>query len=247
MDNTSRQKRYAFLTGIAAAASLVSGCSKTSKQWTNAPGTRGFINLDAVKNAFQENQNVAEFEKRINEIFEGDGVVVFSSKETSRGFVLKAKEDLDKDKKVSGKDDLLFTLTVDRGRKRATLEGAGINRFYKDSWVYAPRHESHYTNRHYGHHGPYFGHWYWGRGWGGYYTPRRSYDDMWTHRQSYRGSRDFRDQVKQNSAYEGQMAKKYGDGFRKSVEASRRFGLYRQDYCGCEFSQRSTAGEAEGA
>ncbi len=28
------------------------------------------------------------------------------------------------------------------------------------------------------------------------------------------------------------------NGFRKSVELSKRFGLYRQNYCGCEFSHR---------
>lgn len=28
------------------------------------------------------------------------------------------------------------------------------------------------------------------------------------------------------------------DGFRKSVELSKRFGLYRQNYCGCKFSHR---------
>jgi predicted adenine nucleotide alpha hydrolase (AANH) superfamily ATPase len=29
---------------------------------------------------------------------------------------------------------------------------------------------------------------------------------------------------------------KHPDGFRRSVELTRRHGLYRQDYCGCEFS-----------
>lgn len=29
---------------------------------------------------------------------------------------------------------------------------------------------------------------------------------------------------------------KQGDGFRRSLELSRQYGLYRQDYCGCEFS-----------
>lgn len=28
------------------------------------------------------------------------------------------------------------------------------------------------------------------------------------------------------------------DGFKQSLELSRKYGLYRQDYCGCEFSQR---------
>ncbi len=37
-------------------------------------------------------------------------------------------------------------------------------------------------------------------------------------------------------------------GFQKSVELSRRHGLYRQDYCGCIFSQRkgTPAGKNEG-
>ena len=30
------------------------------------------------------------------------------------------------------------------------------------------------------------------------------------------------------------------DGFRKSVELSKELGLYRQDYCGCEYSHKST-------
>jgi predicted adenine nucleotide alpha hydrolase (AANH) superfamily ATPase len=28
------------------------------------------------------------------------------------------------------------------------------------------------------------------------------------------------------------------DGFKRSVELSRKYGLYRQDYCGCEYSKR---------
>jgi epoxyqueuosine reductase len=36
---------------------------------------------------------------------------------------------------------------------------------------------------------------------------------------------------------------KKGDGFRKSVEASRRLGIYRQDYCGCRYSIRPRRGQ----
>jgi hypothetical protein len=36
------------------------------------------------------------------------------------------------------------------------------------------------------------------------------------------------------------------DGFRRSCELSREFGIYRQHYCGCEFSMRHTPSE-EGA
>ena len=45
------------------------------------------------------------------------------------------------------------------------------------------------------------------------------------------------------------MAEKYGakwlpgdfkkrEGYKRSIELSREFGLYRQDYCGCLFSKR---------
>ena len=32
------------------------------------------------------------------------------------------------------------------------------------------------------------------------------------------------------------------DGFKKSVELSKKLGIYRQDYCGCEFSKRKDTG-----
>ncbi|OPZ64365.1 MAG: hypothetical protein BWY84_00722 [Candidatus Aerophobetes bacterium ADurb.Bin490] len=36
--------------------------------------------------------------------------------------------------------------------------------------------------------------------------------------------------------YESDFKKK--DGFKKSITMSKEFGLYRQNYCGCEFSIR---------
>jgi hypothetical protein len=33
------------------------------------------------------------------------------------------------------------------------------------------------------------------------------------------------------------------DGFRRSIELSRQYGLYRQAYCGCEFSRRTAPGD----
>ncbi len=35
------------------------------------------------------------------------------------------------------------------------------------------------------------------------------------------------------------------DGYRRSVELSKEYGLYRQDYCGCEFSWRERDGRAK--
>lgn len=33
------------------------------------------------------------------------------------------------------------------------------------------------------------------------------------------------------------------DGYKRSIELSRNYGLYRQDYCGCEFSRRQKHGD----
>ncbi len=207
--------RYLWVAGLAG-ASLMTGCGRPLKQWEKAPGTHGHINLDAVKAAFQKNSRVDEFEKRVNRIYEGDHLVLFGAEQVDKGFKILAKEDLDDDKKDGAKDDLLFTLSVEG--KVATLKGAGVNRFYTASWVYTPpaerRTESHYRS-HY-HHGPHFHYWYWGRGWGHYYTPASRYSQMRRDRASYRNSTAFHSQVRSNVDYESRMGKQYGEGFRKS-------------------------------
>ena len=38
--------------------------------------------------------------------------------------------------------------------------------------------------------------------------------------------------------FEGKGNYKKKDGYRRSVELSKQYGLYRQHYCGCEFSKR---------
>ena len=54
----------------------------------------------------------------------------------------------------------------------------------------------------------------------------------------------------------GALAKDYGisylysdfkkrEGYKRSVELSKEYGMYRQDYCGCVFSYRSRQQEKE--
>ncbi len=210
-----RSNKYLLVAGMAT-ASAISGCDKSTKQWSNSPGTNGFINLEAVKAAFQKNSNIEDFEKRVNEVFEGDKLIIFSSEERSGGFIYTAKEDLDGDKKISPADDTLFVLSVFSGT--AILQGAGVNKYYKESWVYNPpgeRAEKEYSRSHYNR--PHFHYWYWGRRWGGYYTPAPRYDTMSDHRNSYRNSSAFVSQVNNNAAFEQRMANRYGSGFRKSA------------------------------
>ena len=58
-----------------AAAPVAAACSSgpSYEDWAATDGAAGRINLEEVQNAFQESESVTEFEKRVNEIFEGDG------------------------------------------------------------------------------------------------------------------------------------------------------------------------------
>ena len=202
---------------------MINSCSRNREvqavdQWRNSQGTQGFINLNAVKDAFRENQSLLDFEQRVNEIYEGDNLVVFQAKEISQGFELRAYEDLDKSQSQTGGDDLLFTLSV-QGRT-AELKGAGVNKYYRESWIYevpagaeARVQEVHHHNSGVS---PFFWWWVLSPGWGSYYTPVAHYNTIYTHRTTYRSSRAYRDQVARNTTFSGNMQSKYGSNFRNS-------------------------------
>jgi len=216
--DTLLNNKGVILAGIAS-ASLLTGCggNKDVNRWATAPGTKGYINLEAVKKAFTKTQDVKEFEKRVNEIFEGDNLVVFDIRQQTGGFVLSAREDLNNNKQYDSKDDLLFTLSASRGR--ATLKGAGVNSYYNETWSY--NRDSYYSSgrrHHYHRHTPYF--FYWGSpGWTHrhYYSTSTYGRSIYSHRSSYRSSPAFATQVKSNVQSENTMSKKYGDKFRKSI------------------------------
>lgn len=202
-----------FIVGIAS-ASLISGCCGNKvNEWKKTPGAQGKINLNDVKTAFQNDQNVQNFEKRVNEIFEGENLILFKSEPHRNGFQLKAYEDLDENKEISEGDEHLFTLTVANGR--CTLEGLGVNGYYKETWNY--QHRTAYRTRSYVPYrsrSPYFYHWYGDRyRWGGYYTPRSHYDSIYSHRNSYRNSTDYVNQVNSNTSYQNQMRSQHGAAY----------------------------------
>jgi len=234
-------------------ASLLGGCgSSDEEKWANSPGTNGHINLPAIKDAFQKNPSVEDFEKRVNEIFEGDNLIVFQSEKVTGGFKLSAEEDLDGDKKVSAGDDLLFTLEVANGG--ATLQGAGATSYYKQSWTYdGAGHAKDDTGKTYArdHHCSHFHHWYGYGGYGywrgGYYTPRPRYDQMLSSRNSYRGTSAFTSQVSANAASEQKMASKYGSSFRSAAaktSSSRKSYVSKSVSSGSYKANKSTSGWA---
>jgi len=236
MKKSDKNKKLKILATSMASASILTSCgtkeSKEIKDWRKAPGTNGFINLGDVVEAFQKHRKVTDFEKRVNEIFEGDNLVVFKSGPLQKsdrsglapnGFYYIAYEDLDKSGGVSSSsnfgsqaDDPLFRIQV--YKDQATLYGLGVNKYYEFSWTYKPaeekKEESHYRS-HYA--SPYYHHWYHGRGWNSYYTPREKYSSNSKDRTNYRKSSDFINQVDKNTDWEKKVAREYGKSFTSSA------------------------------
>ena len=230
MSSNNKMHRYFFMAGITGIGFLA-GCSQANKEMAETRGLQGFINLDAVKEAFQEYPRVTDFEKRVNEIYEGEHLVIFKSEETSQGFIYTAYEDLDKSQAVNVNDDKLFSITAEWDT--ATLKGYGVNSYFYSSWPYTPRdpeaeeeatpdaeptpeeqrreRRHSYTRTHY--HNPYFTYWYMGRGWNGYYTPRDRYSSLTGQRNSFRSSSDYQKQMRKNTRYQNKTAKSHGAAF----------------------------------
>jgi len=96
------------------AGPVIAGCSTgvSADNWAATEGAIGRINMDAVQEAFEKSESVEEFEKRLNEIYEGDGIVLIRAKEEGGKRIIEAFEDLDNNNDIEpGNDDLLFSIT----------------------------------------------------------------------------------------------------------------------------------------
>jgi hypothetical protein len=215
MSSRRRFLRRSLVVSGAAAASLLVSCGKSPEEkWKASPGTNGFINLDDVKSAFQKERTMKAFETRVNEIFEGDNLVVFQLVNGGQSFVLTGFEDLNKDKKMSKGDDKLFVFR--RKGRQMSLKGIGANSYYSKSWN-LPR--GRHANCVLDDSELYDGGGY--NGGSGRYRRYHSHHShmvfIWGHRSSYRSSPAYRDQVIANSKYERSAASKHGNKFQRSV------------------------------
>ena len=71
------------LGGIVATAPLIAACGggPSYEDWAATDGAAGRINLDDVQAAFKDSESATEFERRVNEIYEGDGLVLIRAKQ----------------------------------------------------------------------------------------------------------------------------------------------------------------------
>ena len=135
------------MAGLAVATGpTIAACSSgpSYDEWATTDGAAGRINLDDVQNAFKQSKSPTDFEQRVNEIFEGDGILLISAKQDGERLVLEGWEDLNNNVQIDdAQDDLLFSLVKDNNEhslrslgkagakrwrgKRPTVRGVAMN------------------------------------------------------------------------------------------------------------------------
>ncbi len=108
------------------------GCGgKVSRQqdWMATDGAAGRINLDAVKDALETSKDPSDFEKRVNEIYEGDNLVLVRVEEKGTQKIISGFEDLKNSNAIEeANDDKLFSISVDE--EDYEVRGHGTNYYY---------------------------------------------------------------------------------------------------------------------
>ena len=130
----SRMALAMSASSLLAGAPLLAACGPSSSgpsysQWAATDGAAGRINLDDVQQAFIESSSATEFESRVNEIYEGDGIILIRARQDGDRLTLEGWEDLDSNSQIDeARDDQLFAIVKEDEQHR--LQGYHANSYY---------------------------------------------------------------------------------------------------------------------
>lgn len=114
----------------------IAACSigPTYEEWAATDGAAGRINLDAVQDAFKRSKSASDFERQVNEIYEGDGLILILAKNDENGLIVEGWEDLNNDSNADPEnDDLLFSITEGQDNNHG-MRGYGANGYYNNGF-----------------------------------------------------------------------------------------------------------------
>ena len=196
------------LGGIVAAAPLIAACGgePSYEDWAATDGAAGRINLDDVQEAFKNSDSATEFERRVNEIYEGDGLVLIRAKQDGEVLTLEGWEDLDNSNEIEDdRDDQLFAIVRNTGGDHE-MRGYHANSYYHSYWgpgdfLFTYLLISAMTPR--------FGGYY-------YYTPPTRGPEMRNQRTTYRNSSAYNSQVNRNASYNAKQSSFAGSRYQQS-------------------------------
>lgn len=105
------------------------GGGPSYSQWAATDGAAGRINLDDVQEAFKESSSATDFETRVNEIYEGDGIILIRARQDGQRLTLEGWEDLDGNGSIDdAADDQLFAIIKEDEQHQ--LQGYHANSYY---------------------------------------------------------------------------------------------------------------------
>lgn len=238
-----RRRSMAVLAGTMVVGGPVLAACATGpsyEAWAATDGAAGRINLDEVQEAFKDSTSVTEFERRVNEIYEGDGIVLIRAEQDGENLTLEGFEDLNGSSEIEDtSDDLLFSIVQNNGQNE--LRGHGANGYYRGSpfgggggFLFGYMIASSFNR-------------------GSYYTPRSSVATIRNQRTNYRSSPTYRSQVSKNTSYFNRQKTFSGSRYnaagrnlstaRKTYQSGRRSsGTFRASRTGVRSSYGSRVG-----
>ncbi len=194
------------LGGVVAAAPLIAACGggPSYEDWAATDGAAGRINLDDVQQAFQDSKSATDFEERVNQIYEGDGLVIVRARQDGDALTLEGWEDLNGNYEIDdATDDQLFSI-VKGSNNEYDMQGYHSNSYYRSHFgagdflftyllisAISPR---------------------------GYYysTPISRGPTMQSQRTTYRQSSGYSRQAQRNSSYSSKQASFAGSKYQQS-------------------------------
>ena len=217
--------RAVFSGGIIATAPLIAACSSgpSFDDWAATDGAAGRINLDDVQEAFRSSKSPTDFETRVNQIYEGDGLIFIRSKQDGERLILEGWEDLNGNNVIDdAQDDQLFSI-VKETNNEYNMRGHHANGYYNSHFGAGNFLFTYmlFSSLNRGYH---------------YQTPIGRGAGMRQQRTTYRQSSRYGSQVSRNGRFASQQ-----QGFRGSQyqRASRNVSSGRQTY---QQTQRATGG-----
>ena len=214
-----------FAGGMVAGSPLIAACSSgpTYDDWAATDGAAGRINLDDVQAAFKSSKSPTEFEQRVNEIYEGDGIILIRALQDGDRLTLEGWEDLNGNNDIdNSEDDRLFSIV--KLNEEYNMRGHGSNSYYQSGFggsgfLFGYLVASSFNR------GPYF-----------YHTPANYGPTLRQQRGNYRQSSRYSSQVSRNSRY---TTKQQGFAGSRYQQSSRNISSSRQSY---QQTQRSSGG-----
>ena len=229
--------------GIIVTGPLLVACGGglSAEEWAATDGAAGRINLDDVQEAFKKSKSATDFEQRVNQIYEGDGLIYIRARQDGEALTLEGWEDLNGNNEIDdAQDDLLFSIVKEQDQNN--MRGHGANGYYHNSFgggnfLFTYLLLSSLR-------GPYFYHTPYGGRYGG---------TLRTQRTSYRRSSGYTTQVSKNSRFQTNQKKFAGSAYQN---ASRNQSSTRRTYQNTQRTtgkfkssstvSRTTAGKARG-